>query len=99
MTQYVLAQRNVAMILEQIEVFFLMENYIEDEYYKELIVPVLAELINALTVNFNEKDVKSAKKEDISKLIKLVQKTIKHHFEKTELSSLLLTYELDILLL
>lgn len=70
---YLIAAKSVASILQAIEMFSSIQNYVDPDHYKDRIVPRIGALIRELTSNFSENDIKSAKKEDISKLINLVQ--------------------------
>jgi hypothetical protein len=70
---YLHASKSVTNILQAIELFTSIQNCIDPEHYKERILPRIGLLIRELTNNFTESDIKTAKKEDISKLITLVQ--------------------------
>ena len=70
---YLFTTKSVSSILQAIELFTSIQNYIDYDHYKERIIPRIGSLIRELTSNFTETDIKSAKKEDISKLISLVQ--------------------------
>lgn len=83
LTAYARSVRTVHCILSTVEIFNQLQNYVDEEYYNKEILPNVLEMLKTLPAQLNDEEIKAAKKEDISKIIKLlhviVNLSISHH--------------------
>lgn len=72
LTKYSTRNRNINAVLAAVEIMNSLANFLEDEFYNKEIMPEVVTTLKTLPANLNEEEIKSAKKDEIQKLIKIV---------------------------
>lgn len=72
LSAYTRSVKTVNCILATVEIFNQLQNCLEEDYYTKEVLPNVLEMLKTLPTQLNDEEIKSAKKEEIAKLIKLL---------------------------